>query len=69
MIPSKYHFANYPQFIYYDKSGRAWQTNSEGRALGVARNGKRLVELRLMVESTQRPLSSMLFVYGIMKYG
>src|SRR5574344_1837059 len=44
VIPSKYHFANYPQFIYYDKSGRAWQTNSEGRALGVARNGKRLVE-------------------------
>src|SRR5574344_1823932 len=44
VIPSKYHFANYPQFIYYDKSGRAWQTNREGRALGVARNGKRLVE-------------------------
>ena len=44
VIPSKYHFANYPQFIYYDKSGRAWQTNSEGRTLGVARNGKRLVE-------------------------
>lgn len=44
VIPSKYHFANYPLFMYYDKSGRAWQTNSEGRALGVARNGKRLTE-------------------------
>src|SRR5574344_192209 len=44
VIPGKYDLADYPQLRSYDKSGRAWQTNSEGRALGVAPNGKRLVE-------------------------
>ena len=42
--PRKERFDNYPQFIYFDKFGKVWQTNSEGRFLGVAANNKRATQ-------------------------
>src|SRR5574344_1885072 len=44
VIPEKDHFDKYPLFIYYDKNGQAWQTNSAGKALGVAKNSKRVTK-------------------------
>lgn len=54
-IPHKEHFDNSPQFIYFDNKGRVWQTNSEGKELGVAANKKRIVSF----DSWLHPMSGL----------